>query len=214
MVAVMKKILSTLCLSVALALVVSSSAMAAGNKVAMILDAPVGMFSEPEKVYAAVETSFNTIVGNASRYEIVSTKDTESYVQIYREENDMIETVNNDGYSGNSTQEGYLKKSDIDKICQHFESDYVIYIRVATAMPRMAVGWFDNSQKINVTLDYRVWSNAKKDFSYTKRTTNTGKSTAIYAGFGSSARAVDKGIKKGLEEVEKEAVKVKAALSE
>jgi len=189
-------------------LITANNSAFAEKKVAIILDAPTGMFSEPEKVYTAVQTSLNNILQNSSEYNILPIEDVSSYVQIYREENDLTETVTTEGVA----VESFLKKSDVDKICKHFESDYVIYTRISTTAPKVSVGLFSASQKVNVILDFRVWSNDKQDFSYMKRTTTQGKSTAIYAGIGSSSRALDKGVKKGLQEIEKDASKVRAAM--
>lgn len=203
----LKKIFSSLCLAVMVLVFVNGQAFAQ-KKVAILLDAPTGMFSEPEKVYAAVEKTVNNILKNSSEYEILPIDDTASYLQIYREENDLLTTVTTEGVA----VEAFLKKDDIEKICKHFDSDYVIYTRVSSTTPKVAVGLFSTSQKVNVIMDFRVWSESKQDFSYTKRTTTTGSSTAIYAGVGSSSRVLDKGLKKGLQEVEKDADKVRAAM--
>lgn len=205
----LKKIFSTL-LTVAMILAVANGQAFAEKKVAIILDAPTGMFSEPEKVYAAVQDTLDKILNKSRDFEILPIDDTSSYVQIYREENDLVSTVTTEGVA----VESFLKKDDVDKICKHFESDYIIYTRVSTTIPKVSVGLFSASQKVNVVLDFRVWSDAKQDFSYTKRTTTTGSSTAVYAGIGSASRAVDKGLKKGLQEVEKDASKVRAAMDD
>lgn len=203
----LKKFLATLFTAVLILAVANSQAFAA-SRVAIILDAPTGMFSEPEKVYASVQATLDKILKNSYEYEIVPIDETASYVQIYREENDLVSTVTTEGVA----VEAFLKKEDVDKICKHFGSDYIIYTRVSTTIPKVSVGLFSASQKVNVVLDFRVWSDRKQDFTYTKRTTTTGSSTAIYAGLGSSSRAVDKGLKKGLQEVEKDPSKVRAAM--
>ena len=184
--------------------------VSAEKNIAVILDAPTGMFSEPDKVYAAVQTSLSNILGSSSDYNVLPIDETASYLQIYREESGLTDTVTTEGIA----VESFLKKNDVDKICQHFGSDYVIYTRVASTAPTVSAGLFSASQKVNVIMDFRVWSNEKKDFTYLKRTTTKGTSTAIYAGIGSASRAVEKGLKKGLEEVEKDKVKILMALSE
>ena len=177
-------------------------------KVAVILDAPVGMFSKPEKVYSTVKKTLDNIFKGSSFYEIIPIEETDPYVQIYREENDLVGAVTPQGVA----VEAFLKKEDLDKICTHFESRYLIYIRVSSTAPEISTGFFSASQKVNVTMDFRVWADADKDFSYVKRTTATGTSTAIYAGIGSASKALEDGLKKGLVEVEKDKIKIRKAM--
>lgn len=193
----------------------SASAIDLGDRkatVAVILDTPDGMFSEPEKVYATFQQSLDKIFANTSRYEFMSMDDTSSYVQMYREENDLVSNV--ETASGDVVvREQPLKKEDYGKICNHFNADYMIYARVTSSVPRVSGGFFSASQNVNVTMDFRIWEGAKNDFVYTKRTSTTGKSTTIYAGgFGSSTHAVEKGLKKGLQELEKDAAKINSAM--
>lgn len=192
----------------------SASAFDLGGEkatVAVILDTPDGMFSEPEKVYTTFQETLNKIFANSSRYEFLAVGDTASYIQMYREENDLI--VNVDNGVSNSDSIKPLKKEDYDNICKHFNADYMIYARVTTSFPRVSGGFFSASQSVNVTMDFRIWEGKKTDFVYTKRTSTTGKSTTVYAGgFGSSSHAVEKGLKKGLQEIEKDAAKIKAAM--
>ena len=203
----LKKILSAFCMAILLFFVASNHVFAAKN-IAVILDVPTGMFSEPEKTHATLMTSLNKILGDDEDYNILPIEEVSSYVQIYREENNLIKTVTTEGVA----VESFLKKKDIDEICKHFGSDYVIYTRISTTKPKVVEGIFSVSRKVNVILDFRVWSDSKKDFSYIKRTTTTGSSTAIYAGVGSSSRALEKGLKKGLQEIEKDSSKVRAAM--
>ena len=103
----LKKIFSVLCMAAVIILAAQSQAFAA--KVAVILDAPTGTFTEPEKVYSMVETSLGKILKNSSEYEIVSPADTENYVQIYREEHDMI--MSRARTKGNMKRSGSKKKT-------------------------------------------------------------------------------------------------------
>lgn len=182
----------------------------AQKKVAILLDAPTGMFSEPEKVYDAIKETLNKILNNSAKYEIVPFEEISNYLQMYREENDLVGAVTNEGVA----VETFLKKDDVSKICKHFESDYLIYTRVLSTFPKVSVTLFSASQKVNVIIDFRVWSEMKQDFSYIKRTTTKGSSTAVYAGIGSASRAVAKGLRRGLKEVEKDASKVRAAMND
>ena len=184
------------------------------STVAVVLDTPGGMFSEPEKVYTMVQESLDNIFKGAAQYKILPLGETDSYVQIYREENDL--TLNMDtAVTGVTQRDLSLKKDDINKICKHFEADYVIYTRVTSTAPRVSIGFMSAGQKVNVTLDFRVWSDKKADFVYMKRTMTTGSSKTIYAGgMGSSSHAVEKGLKKGLEEIEKDSLKIKTSMIE
>ena len=203
----LKKIFSVLCMTAVILFTAHSQASAA--KVVVLLDAPTGTFTEPEKVYAMVETTLGKILQNSSEYEILPPSETENYIQIYREEHDMISSS---GADEGSHDEKWFKKEDINNICTHFGGDYTIYIRVTSTAPKVSTGLFSASQKMNVVTDFRVWSNTAKDFSYMKRATTSGTSTAIYAGMGSSSRALEKGLKKGLEEIEKDAAKIRATM--
>lgn len=205
----LKKIFTALCMAAVIVFAAQTQAYAA--KIVMILDAPTGTFTEPEKVYSLVENMMNNMLKNSVDYEIIPPSDTENYVQIYREEHDMISST---GADEGQHDEKWLKKEDINNICTHFGGDYIIYTRVTSTAPKVSVGFFSASQKMNVVTDFRVWSNAKKDFSYMKRATTSGSSTAIYAGIGSSSRALEKGLTKGLQEIEKDKNKIIAAMSE
>lgn len=202
-----KRVFSVLCMAAVILFAAHSQAYAA--KIVILLDAPTGTFTEPEKVYSLVETSLGKILGNTSEYEIMPPSDTENYIQIYREEHDMISSS---GADEGAHDEKWFKKEDINNICNHFGGNYVIYIRVTSTAPKHSVGLFSQSSKMNVVTDFRVWSDVKKDFAYMKRATTTGSSTAIYMGSGSSSRALEKALTKGLQEIEKDAAKIREAM--
>lgn len=182
--------------------------------VAVVLDTPGGMFSEPEKVYTTVQESLDNIFKGSAQYKILPIGETDSYVQIYREENNL--TVNMDTeITGVAQRDLSLKKTDINKICKHFEANYIVYTRVTSTAPRVSIGFMSAGQKVNVTLDFRIYSDKKADFVYMKRAMTTGSSKTIYAGgMGSSSRAVEKGLKKALEEIEKDSTKIKNSMME
>ena len=208
----LKKIFSVLCMAAVILFAAHSQAFAA--KVVIILDAPTGTFTEPEKVYGMVETSLGKILQNSSEYEILPAMDTENYVQIYREENDMIMST---GADEGQHEEKWLKKSDINNICNHFGGNYVIYVRVTSTAPKHSSGVFTSGQKMNVVTDFRVWSNSKQDFSYMKRATTQGSSQTVNVsifgrGDGSSTHALEKALNKGLQEIEKDAAKIREAM--
>ena len=203
----LKNFFSILCMTAVILFAAQSQAYAA--KVVIVFDSPTGTFSDPEKAYSLVEDSLEKILGDYMSYEIVPATETEGYVQIYREEHDMIIST---GAEEGKTKEAYFKKEDIDNICKHFGGNNLIYIRFTNTTPKISIGIFSTSQKTNVVIDFRVWSNSKKDFSYMKRVTTKGSSTAIYAGIGSDSRALQKGLKKGLQEIEKDADKIRESM--
>ena len=207
----LKKIFSILCMATMLLVVVNNSASAEGEpKIVVVFESPTGAFSEPEKVHTLLQDTLKNILDNMT-CEIVPISETENYVQIYREENNLI--ASNGAEEGDATT-FYLKKDDLNKICQYFSGDYLIYTRITNTAPKVYVGFFNASQKVSVVLDFRVWSDNKKDFSYMKRATATGKSTSILDGIGSSARALEKGLRKDLQEIEKDKNKIREALTE
>ena len=180
--------------------------------VAFILDTPSGKFSEPEKVYADFQSAMDKIFKSDERYNIIPFNDTDPYVQIYREENDLTFSVDDD-YTQVSNRDVSLKKKDIDNLCKHFKTDYIIYVRVTSTAPRFYDGPFTVSKKINITLDFRIWSDKMADFVYAKRSVKTGTSTAVYLGSGSATRAVDKGVKKCLKDIEKDVNRIRACMN-
>ena len=207
----LKKIFSILCMTAVILFAVNNSVSAESQpKIVIIFDTPTGTFSEPEKVHALLQGSLNNIFGNMN-YEIVPISETENYLQIYREENNLI--ASNGAEEGDATT-FYLKKDDLNKICQYFDGNYLIYTRITNTVPKVSEGVFSISQKINVVVDFRVWSDNKKDFTYMKRAKATGSSTAVYVGIGSSSRAFEKGLKKDLMEIEKDTSKIREALTE
>ena len=210
----LKKFFSVLCMAAVILFAAGSQAYAA--KITVVLDAPTGTFTEPEKVYQMVQESLGRILKNSSGYEILPPSDTENYLQIYREEHDMIMST---GADEGKHEEKWLKKEDLDNICTHFGGNYLIYVRVTSTAPKMSTGVFTSGQKMNVVTDFRVWDNSKKDFSYMKRATTQGSSTTVNIsifgrGSGSSVHALEGGLKKGLQEIEKDKSKILAAMAE
>ena len=92
-------------------LIVVSNNQAFAYRAAVILDTPSGMFSDPEKVYKTLQTSFDNIFGAGS--DIMPLGETDSYVQIYREEHDLIYTADIDDSTQTSNRDLILKKEDI-----------------------------------------------------------------------------------------------------
>ena len=201
-----------LCLCTASAYAADLSGSASSVNISVVLDTPGNYSSEPEKVYATIKESLGNIFSNKSLYKIQPVEDNDAYVQVYREENGYAVNTDNGYVAANGMRDLSLKKEDLEKLNDHFGSDYLVYIRITNSMPQFTGGFMSVGQKVNVTMDFRVWSKEKKDFVYMKRTMTTGSSTSFYAGIGSSGHAVEKGIKKGLAEVEKEASKIRTSM--
>ena len=181
-------------------------------KVSVILDTPSSSFASPEKIYKTVDSSLSKIFQNNSKYDIQSLGDTDAYVQLYREDKNRAATVDNGIITSSGERDLSLTREDLPELCSHFESDYMIYIRVANSTPTLTGSVFSAGQKVNVTLDFRIWSVAKNDFVYLKRYVTTGSSSSFYIGMGSSVRAINKALKKGLSEIEKDAANILAVM--
>lgn len=207
----LKKLLSILCMATVILFVVNNSALAEGTpKVVVVLEAPIGTFSEPERINTLIQTSLDNILAEMD-CNVLPISETENYVLIYREENNLI--ASNGAEEGDATT-FYFKKDDINNICKHFGGDYVIYTRVTSTAPKFSAGFFSISQKTNVVLDFRVWSSNKKDFSYMRRVTTNGSSTTVLIGIGSFTRAFEKALNKNLQVIENDASKIREALAE
>ena len=169
--------------------------------VAVILELPHAVLSEPQIVHKNLDETLNKIFGDYSRFKIIPVEETSLYFQLYLEENDLLNSF-----------DSYLKKENLSELDQYFESDYLIYVRVSNGISKFSAGLFSASQKVNVTTDFRVWSEEKSDYVYLKRFQETGKSTSVYVGIGSAEHAIEKGLKKALKQIEKDAVKIRAAM--
>lgn len=174
----------------AAAILFSAQAWAASvevSTVSVILEPPAESFEKPEEIFTAVQQTVDKIFRNAAAYDIPPIDEAAGYVEVYREENPEATS-------------GFLKKSDIEKIAAHLGSDFVIYLRVAgNSKDNSGLESIIGGQKINVVLDFRVWSKAANDFTYTKRVTKTDFS-------------VDRALTKCLQDVEKDAARVRAAM--
>ena len=182
--------------------------------VAVVLDTPGSYWAEPEKVYGAIDDTMKVLFKESSAYKVQSVSDTDAYVQVYREENGQATTDDNGYMAGTGVRDLSLKKDDLAKLSEHFGADYLIYARVTSSAPQVKIGFMSGGQKVNVTTDFRIWSTKKKDFVYMKRYITSGSSNSFYAGMGDSGHAVEKGLKKGLKEVEKDATKIRTAMIE
>ena len=212
-----KKIFSVLCMAAVIVFAATTQALAMGDiKVGVILDTPAGNFAEPEKVYTTTQASLDVIFKNATQFDVMPVSECDAYVQLYREENGLAATYDDTNYA-TASRDLTFKKEDVAKMCNHFDSNYLVYIRVSTTNPRSTGGVFTSGQKVNVITDFRIWSREKNDFVYVARKTTTGSSNTVNIsifgrGSGSAENAVEDGLKKGLEEVEKDKAKILAAM--
>ena len=178
-----------------------------GAQVSIILDSSGGVFSEPESVYKMVNKTVAKIFQGTS-YKVIPIEKTDADVQIYKEENDLVATSSTD----KNVPDKSLKMSDLTTLGEDFNSEYVVYVRIVNSAPEGTDGLLTSGQKSNVTMDFRIFSVKNGDYIYKKRSVATGKSSSFYKGSGSKKRAVEKGLKKGLSEVEKEIPQIHAAM--
>ena len=171
--------------------------------IAVVLDTPSGFAAEPEKVYNTVEESLRTIFPNKSLYKIQPISENDAYVQMYREENDLAIANDTGAVTSNGARSMTMKKTDMEKLNDHFKADFITYIRVTNSVPQITVGFWSAGQKVNVTTDFRVWSKKTGEYIYMKRAMTSGSSSSMY-GVGHTGRAVDKGLRKALAEIEKD----------
>lgn len=191
----LRKIFSAAVLAAAIFL--AGSAYAATSvevrQAAVILEPPVESFNQPEKVRAAVQQTVDKIFKNAVSLSVQSIDETAGAVQIYREENNL------------EGAETFLKRPDLEKICKDLGSDFLIYLRTSSSEVKSSD---PISSKVNVVLDFRVWASAEQKFTYSKRVTMTGTGY----GYGAEFDALVEGLRKCLQEVDKDAAKVRAAM--
>ena len=184
----LKKIFSTVIILAAVLIgsVTSAAETLEVKNVAVLLEPPIESFDKAEKVHDSIEQTVTKIFKNASNYNVMSIDETAGYIQIYREENAL-------------GAETFFKKSDIDTICKNIGSDFIVYLRIDGNEPKTL------SESIlgapaKVVLDFRIWSNAKKDFIYFKRVTKN------------DDYSFEKSLNKCLQEIEKDAAKVRAVM--
>ncbi len=191
----MKKILSAFLMAglIFLAGTVSAATSVEVQEVAVIVEPPVESFSKSEEVFNSIQQTVDKIFKNTTNFNVQSIDETAGYIQIYREENNFA-----------SNEDSFLKKADLDEVCQHLGSDFIIYMRVSgTEQKITGIGDYiingGSADSAKVVLDFRVWSNDKKDFTYSKRITKTD-------------YTLERSLSKCLQEVEKDAGKVRAAM--
>ena len=178
-----------------------------GAQVSIVLDSSGGVFSEPESVYKMVNKTVAKIF-QGTNYKVIPIEKTDADVQIYKEEHDIVETSSTD----KNVPDRSLKMADLKNLGEQFDSEFVVYVRIVSSAPQATEGMMSSGQKSNVSMDFRIYSVAKEDYIYKKRSVRTGKSDSFYKGSGSSKRALEKGLKKDLAEVEKEIAQIHAAM--
>ena len=185
------------------AIMILTSSIAQAAQICVVLDTPASSFAAPEKVYKAVQDSLDKMFAN-SRSEIMPISETDAYVQLYREQHGQAYDSDNGVITSTGKRYLSLNPEDLVNIANHFNSDYLIYIRVTSSAPDTTYGFLTVGKKVNVILDFRVWSTAKNDFVYLNRYITSGSSNAFYIGSGSSSKAVDDALNKGLKQVQED----------
>lgn len=194
----------------------------------MIVDSGSGMFAEPEKVY---ETIDETIKGwffpseeemksmtfserralKNNNHVFVPTADSDAIVQIYREEKEMTVNYDDSMINGMQARDIGMTKQDLMNLSEELGADYIFYFRVTNSIPRISMGVWTMKQTVNVVTDFRVWDAKQQQYTFIKRYQNKGKSSVV-AGHDYDSRAVEKGLKKALEQIGEDKDKIIAAI--
>lgn len=194
-----------------------------------IIDTGSGMWSEPEKVYGEVDESVKSWFGvstknkeemnfkerlalqNKSQWTFVPTADSDAVVQLYREERGRA--VAEDGMvSGMVDRDLALNKDDLAALTKELGADYIFYFRITNSVPTYNYGFLTAGQKVNVITDFRIWDGKQGKYVFVKRYQTTGFSKSFYIGTGSTSHAIEKGLQKALEKIEKEKSEILAVV--
>ncbi len=195
----------------------------------MIIDTSSGAFAEPEKVYEQIDEtvrgwffpseeemksmtfSERQALKNSSHV-LVPIADSDATVQIYREENGLV--ANYDYMvAGVQARDMSMSKDDLANLSTKLGADYILYFRITNSMPTFSGGFMSAGQKVNVVTDFRVWDAKQKNYTFVKRYQTKGSSSTFYAGgAGSTTRAIEKGLKKALEQIDEDKGEVLAVV--
>ena len=224
----MKKTFIVKCLGILLAAnLFTASAEAA--QINTIVDTGSGMFAEPGKVYAKIDSTLKSwffpseedqkkmtfsqkqALKNGEKHVLVPIEDSDAIVQIYREEKGAA--VNSDEMvTGTQARDLAITRDDLGKLSKELGADYIMYFRVTNTVPTVSVGFLSAGQKTNVTTDFRVWDAKKGNYVFVKRYVTTGASNSFYLGMGSASNAVKDGLQKALKQIDKDKDKIIAVV--
>ena len=134
----LRKIFSAFVLALTLTILNVGSAFAA--TVAVVIDTPAGIFSAPEIVNANLYATLDKIFDGTTNFDFLSHDETNAYVQIYREENDLVTSLNNE--TGFVTLKPF-KQEDYAGLCNYLGADYLIFTNVTGSAPTFAGGFLN-----------------------------------------------------------------------
>lgn len=165
------------------------------ERIAVIIDTPAGSHAEPEAIYKAARSLMGEILKNKDQFYILPLENVDAYVQIYREEHDLDVPVS-DAVS-NSGVKPALKRANLLELGNFLKSKYIVYIRITTGAPSRTTSIVESARRMNVSTDFRIWSQEKRNFIYAKRYQLTGVSKSYFSILGgSSYHAAGKGTNK------------------
>lgn len=194
----------------------------------MIVDSGSGMFAEPEKVYETIdetvrdwffpsEEEMKSMTFSERRalkeanHVLIPCSESDAVVQIYREEKGMTVSYDDSMVSGMQARDMGMTKQDMTNLSEELGADYILYFRVTNSIPRVSMGFWTAKQTVNVVTDFRVWDAKQKQYTFIKRYQNKGKSSVV-PGHDYDSRAVEKGLKKALEQINEDKDKIIAAI--
>lgn len=128
-----------------------------------------------------------------TKFTVLPFDQTSIAVRTYKEDNRMI--INQ--YFSNP-----LNRSDIQKIGKELKCDYVLWIKVDNAAPRVGVGLFSVSFRTTVTADVRLLNIENMQYLISKEIVKDGKSTAVIMGIPSFENAYAEAVQKALDELQ------------
>ena len=183
------------------------------DRIAVIIDTPGGSLAEPEAIYKAARSLMSDILADKNHLYVLPIENVDAYVQIYREEHDIDVPVA-DAIS-NSGVKPALKRSNLFELGNFLKSKYIIYMRMTTSAPGHSYGFFHISKRTNVSTDFRIWSQEKRNFIYAKRYQLTGVSRTyvlLGLGNGSSSNAAKHGADKAFSEIRADLETIRAMI--
>jgi hypothetical protein len=188
-------------LLMALFLIMASTCFAAPDTTPLLADMPstktIGMFLEAPTTYVNNE-KIRSIVPEKTipmfpktKFIVLPFDQTAMAVRTYKEDNRMVV---NQYYSTP------LNRSDIQKIGKELKCDYVLWVKVDNAAPRVGAGLFSVSFKTTVTADVRLLNIESMQYLISKEIVKDGSSTAVMMGVPSFENAYAEALQKALDE--------------
>lgn len=165
--------------------------------VAVMLDAPM-TYVNNETVRTLVPKKAKEIF-KAPKFNVLPYDDSQMEFKIYREENDMIY---------NQYVSKPLKRSDLQAMGNELDANYILLIRLTNGAPRVSAGLFSVSFKTSINCDVRLLDVSQAKYVANKNIVKDGKSTAVIAGIPSYDKAYNDALKKALDELTLDTLKL------